>query len=140
MIQPNELRIGNFINKDGVGFIKVGFSTFVHLNSYPITNDQYNPITLTEQVLIDCGYERFYLSESDPLRGLKWMRNKNSVCHGAAGPKAPYGGFVFQLLNGITFNSADRIEVAYLHQLQNLVFALTGEELNVQLSEPKVEK
>lgn len=30
-------------------------------------------------------------------------------------------------------------QIRYVHQLQNLYLALTGEDLNVQLSEPKVE-
>lgn len=80
-----------------------------------------NPISLTEEILLKCGFRYggvtlYFL----PIPKLKceihatWFHNQ----------------YVIEIQN-------DRIpivtEVKHLHQLQNLIHALTGEELNIEL-------
>src|SRR5690606_23732350 len=69
-------------------------------------------IPLTEQWLIDLGLKRMpeseYTLDSYDLAGFKLWMNK--------------GKFLFN----------DKINIDYVHQLQNLYFALTGEELTIK--------
>lgn len=100
MIQANELRFGIYIldakNND---IVKVDFHTFNYIHN---GRTEYNPIPLTEEILLECG-----LDTIDPIL----ICNSDSDC----------------------VYLSDLPHVKYLHQLQNLYFALRGEELNVEL-------
>lgn len=70
------------------------------------------PIPLTEEILLKCGFKR----DSDL---------KNSLCR---------FGIWFNIMNmEATYLSQKLIKINYLHQLQNLYFALTGEELEINM-------
>lgn len=128
MIKTKELRIGNLIelrtNDDklvGIEMVKklegedFGYGKLPNLDNYPIL--------LTEKWLFDFGFKKgdnkrindcFYwimVGSSEfsinPNNGVVWIENKGNV-----------------------FNNPALIE--YVHQLQNLYFALTGEELIIK--------
>ncbi len=113
MINVNELRIGNFVS-----------------NGNPVTVEHYflqdsfadfDPIPITPEILEKCGFENFafeYIHESGV--SLENMRGND----GPGQPDYFYLSFVFK-------NAS--VEIKHLHQLQNLYFALTGEELKVNL-------
>ena len=72
-----------------------------------------NPIPLTKELLLKCGFE-------EEFGGIIYY-NRNQ-------------GIEFNFSNGWCTASRgeyDIVDVQYLHQLQNLYFALTGEELEV---------
>ena len=102
MIKANELRVGNHLFKYGevVKIVEIGIKHKGDTNYYLRSEndncgywiDQFNPIPLTEEILLKCGFKK----RSD----------------------------------GINF-SVNRIK--YLHQLQNLYFALNNQELNIEL-------
>lgn len=108
----NELRIGNYINNSNKvlsitdsGILCTGLSmTGVVLIEIP------KPIPLTEEWLLKFGFE--YKSYG---YGEKEWKQWN------------YKGFN---LNGFEYSSYLKID--YLHQLQNLYFALTNEELTIK--------
>ena len=126
MIKPQELRIGSLLDVDGniikVGKIEENFiswniakdtAKFKIWNPFlPISDKRINPIPLTEEILLKFGFEK----TANP-RELK------------------YGGYSILLLNEIRFvicnymENPPSVKVSTVHQLQNLFFALTGQEL-----------
>lgn len=125
MIQSSDLRLGNVVlDADGRYNSVVEIKQyFVVLNRSKSMEERYipleslRPVPLTEEVLLKCGFERpghsfngeiFHLSEWDDFP-LHWCVAMNK-------------------------NGAILVEkMKYLHELQNLVYALTGKELVVNL-------
>jgi hypothetical protein len=101
----NELRIGNWI-QDGNEFEQI---TIDHLNCLYSGRCEYDPITLTEEWLLKFGFEitdNFQTKDrfqTHKQDGIIWFE---------------YGYIV--------------VELNYVHQLQNLYFALTNEELTIK--------
>jgi hypothetical protein len=118
MIKANELRIGNLVMDDddshdvfNVEEITKGKS---ETENMWFINGRWSedvlPIPLTHEILEKCGFEK----EEDyySYEGFKLWYNDYNFYH---------------------MNSEMLIHVDYLHQLQNLYFALNGEELAVNL-------
>ena len=119
-MQPNEIRVGNCVLKGGDIFI-----------ADPVTimcANNYNPIPLTEEWLVKFGFEKEPLSYS-----------KNIDLFGG-GKKISVSGDYLYIIDSekqttiptdiITIWNKDVKKEFYVHQLQNLYFALTGEELS----------
>lgn len=120
MIQANELRIGNYVKLNG-RIMKPN----AELMSLIITGETIDPmpIPLTPEILEKCGLEKttdnpneYFIRLNNGIDRL--MVSNNSV-----------GIIVF----GSKVLTSWYNHIKSLHQLQNLYFALTGEELNVQL-------
>lgn len=127
-IQKQDLRIGNWIFdagdeqknfqieqicKDSDGFS--GYYVVFRNGSFKssISSDLIQPIVLTPEILEKCGFKT-------PEMYQDTVKFKDGV--------------MLDLHRGkILLRDNDRIELMYLHQLQNLYFALTGEELEVKL-------
>lgn len=132
-MKASELRIGNLIK--GKSPEKKVYEEPVELNEYYFLlflNNMMDvePIPLTEEWLLklgfkQCGYEMLSwkhetLLPSFDLDGINW---------------ADFDEPDYQFLN---YKVADEIlRIDYVHQLQNLYFALTGEELKPQNIENK---
>jgi hypothetical protein len=105
-----ELRIGNWVKQPN-GIIEVFTVSDLDdegdINSY--LEDEIEPIPLTEEWLIKFGFER-------------WNDVYNNFYHKLNGVEIENGNIYVGHGN----------EIKYAHQLQNLYFALTGEELNKQ--------
>ena len=105
MIQPQELRIGDYIEYNGEIIKLDGSLLCCYIQNeleFPI-----NPIPLTEEILLKFWFEKkgdFWFVKS----GIK-IENRNN-------------GFSY-------FRYLNEIKILSVHQLQNLHFALTGEEL-----------
>lgn len=117
-MKANELRIGNLhyyhiVDKvdereewDEISKIDIG--DLYHLNLNP-DDKNYNPIPLTPELLEKCGLKKY------DGYGYKVAQ-----------------GYIIKHANGYFYHYHDlRIRVDYLHQLQNLVFALTGKEIEI---------
>lgn len=129
MIQANELRIGNWIAEKihpglcqpvflySVRVSENNFCTLLkRLNTFP-----YQGIRLTPEILEKCG---FYRIEEEKL-----------FAHDATGIDLVYDkSWHFKYLRKNPKSIVRDIQLAYLHQLQNLYFALTGEELKINLN------
>lgn len=114
MIKPQELRIGNYYKGASRGNIEiVSWQTLRDLSEGKLN---LLPIPLTEEILLKFGFEKEggYLSIGK-LRGAitvcKAERESDSLC---------YRWFV---------NNLKMTDLHFVHQLQNLFFALTNEEL-----------
>ena len=123
-MKQEELRIGNLIqweddSNDIVQVTGISFDHDEYFVSYKETTrnekgdallSEFIPIPLTEEWLIKFGFKQ----DSDL---------KNSLCK---------NGIWFNKVNmEATYLSQKLIKIKYVHQLQNLYFALTGEELKV---------
>lgn len=124
MIHKQELRVGNwFYDKSGnpKQAIALGYETIKVLDENGCLYDDAMPITLTPEILVKCG-----LKLEDAYYGFR---------------KGRY--IILQMSNSFTLflnkieSSPEIMELItgfkYLNQLQNLYFALTSEELTINL-------
>lgn len=114
-IEENELRVGNYLY-DGVGgIIKVEVDDL-----YDNVRKFYKPIELIEEILLKCGFKkidhhRFKIIPSE--YEFYYTISVHDNC--------------FRIYVGDSIICANVI--FYLHQLQNLYFALTNQELEINL-------
>lgn len=133
MIQANELRLGNFIYKIGLDYVmgnpiadyndkevvEVDLDVIENVLKFNNTTDYelYEPIPLTEEYLLRFGFEKT----------MEWTYSKKLV----GNLKLVY--YLGEKGWSIGFkNYSDFSNLTYIHQLQNLYFALTGEELTLK--------
>lgn len=146
MIQPQELRIGNYVeclgdtkqvldiskhfNQNETSRYYVGFKGIV-----PIKCMHLKPIPLTEQWLLDFGFKTKPSCNKDEYHvtlddGWAYM------CLDFEGGASIYA-CLDDFKNGSYACLEEKAIVKHVHQLQNLYFALTGEELKTD-QKPKV--
>lgn len=124
MLDAKDLRIGNYLNKNlksGNGRTltdKIGCQDIVRI--YQNTGSiNYEPIELTEEWLLRFGFERHELDNWFYLKIINdWTRLNINI-----------NGSVCELSIS---NHGAVINVAYVHQLQNLYYALTQKELTLK--------
>jgi hypothetical protein len=134
MIQANELRIGNYVFHQGKPLqitnvldwcVNMEFGEVSGDRNNEIDINEIDPIPLTEEILLKCG---FIIKISDsfsyhfkanviPTDILYLIK----VCF--------YSDGKFMT---VTVGNYDT-KIQYLHELQNLIHTLTGEELNIKL-------
>jgi hypothetical protein len=143
MIKDIDLRIGNLVSENVLGICNVVclFEICAWLNPlnppenklrpvYSIQYENINPIELAEEWLIKLGftkssYEAGYVLGEEDKKSEKcdeYSLSKLSIMDWGNG---------FILSNSFSFDL--RVEIKSVHQLQNLIFALTGKELKATL-------
>lgn len=115
MIQASELRIGNYVSEKVLGICPVGAinSRYVDLvkgDVYEIFLENIEPILLTPEILLACGPIEKGFKILPPVSNSKYRLFKDF----------DFGG-----------NSLLLCELEYVHHLQNLIFHLTGKELEI---------
>lgn len=153
MIKPNELRIGNLVD-DRHGCLLIVSETTSQVvwgnlvdGGIPVARkfDILEPVPLTEDWLRRCGFEvtntdagdRFVWMElqCDDF-SIKYERENPSYFTGPLVPKEPIqsldlvGNGGFDYLGHMDMKN----KINHVHQLQNLYFALTGKELEINKS------
>lgn len=138
MIKANELRIGNRVLVDRLDDDEPWETIVEEIEPYQITvaliprggtwvkPDEIEPITLTAEWLAKMGFvwdESRYDGETRIVR-----KGCLELHHDEDQPKTGYSIALFDDGN-IAFAGHD---IRYVHQLQNLYFALTGEELEIK--------
>ncbi len=106
--------------KDNEVYIEVEDDETGWLNQYICRPNDIEPIPLTEDLLLKCGAKKYYIPSSthfsfdvDSSLELECFAGKlQLVCNS------------MDVLN---------FDIKYLHQLQNLYFAITGKELEIKL-------
>lgn len=124
-MNAQDIRIGNLFSQKGFPmYVEAIFRDTVYLNFEGNEGDVWEedikdlvPIPLTEEILLKAGFEK----EENP-----YLDNFNNDILSLS----IYKGKVYYSLKSKTFIE---IESNYLHQLQNLFFALTGEEIKIEL-------
>lgn len=138
MIDPRELRIGNIlqsIDKDGDGSVIIvkefslgGVNPFVSQAGYEYEyvyekTDYYDwywvvPIELSPEWMVKLGFEKNLGGHYMDIKDLGFMNYDNGILEIGIMAKYPI--------------AAVESKIRYVHQLQNLYFALTGEEITIQ--------
>lgn len=125
MVKTEELRIGNLVcvTTKGGGDIIDSVSQITLFNNSPRITTSFHwhkaePIPLTEEILLDCGLKE--QKEDKPhfvniFGNPHWIQYLKSI-----------EGVVIHIGGGEHFTIPN---IKYVHQLQNLYFALTGKEL-----------
>ena len=125
-MKANELRIGNYINYRIVDKLDerqewdeasiIDGQDLDYLEKNPNDKD-FQPIPLTEEWLLKFGFEKdldgFYRKKASYL--IEVLFHDNGII--------------------VTNQSVSLKHIEYIHQLQNLYFALTGEELTIKENE-----
>ncbi len=122
-MKANELRIGNWVNFlsnpikiEGVTNRLRPNCGYYHFEGFknPMKGIHVSPIELNEEWLLKFGFNSDEITFE--LNGfmLGWFKNNE---------------FYYLPTNQISFRN--KIQIKYLHQLQNLYFAITGNELSV---------
>ncbi len=111
-MRANELRIGNLVTTAGVQ-VKAMAIDIMELENGSL---EIEPIALTEEKLLEFGFEKIY--------------NGSFV-------KDDFFGYLSKSEKGYDLidyegNSVNDNPISHVHQLQNLFFALTGEELQLK--------
>jgi hypothetical protein len=135
MIQPNELRIGNWVGhdaswsvvnekeKEGIVFQWQDYD-FAHVTEGTMSYDSLLPIPLTPEILEKCGFVPCHPIKNFPQYTDYRLETVVINYH-------PDWGFCeFEFGRKDVEERAYLCKVKHLHQLQNLYFALTGTELN----------
>lgn len=122
MINANELRIGNWVryHHDG-GFID---APIFHLTDEDV---RVLPIPLTPEILEKAGF-----TMSDTI----WDEDYLSFRANETQPneiEIKYIDNVIILGTGDSYYDVELTHIKHLHQLQNLIFALTGQELEINI-------
>jgi hypothetical protein len=112
MVNPKELMLGNWI------FSENGFSQTIAAYDFEHTNfDAINPIPLTPEILEKAGFvqQSFFVGKIN-----YWIK----------------GNIVYSSIdNQIELNNPNVFlcKCSHVHQLQNIIYSLTGEELEINL-------
>lgn len=128
MIKPNELRIGNLVYNDylkknkyvtGIFDNNIWLSDNIDEDSDQRASiEACQPIPLTEEWLLKFGFEEKQgYSTSKYWKDDKFLYKLNGY---------------FLVINETYEGEALSDNIQYVHQLQNLYFALTGEELEIK--------
>jgi hypothetical protein len=120
-MKASELRIGNYISPLGVGIDRVLFidardNTIECENFSERPIEDFNPIPLNEEWLVKFGFKKIGGKES-----YLWVLNGFELSEISSGFFIEFGSD-----NKKTFFPL------YIHQLQNLIYALSGEELTIK--------
>lgn len=151
MIQPNELRLGNYVlGESSYGDLLIQIngitSTSIHgvasisgLSVSGMTADEVKPIPLTEEILLKCGFESVEgdgerYNPDDECKNIFEYRLDVGIFYRDLICRPALGWYVFiqnaDLERKWDLRSKD---IYFLHELQNLYFAITGKELEVKL-------
>lgn len=125
-VNVKEFRIGNYIEWCGaIDFIKVintkneNFEYIETCSYLDIPISEIKPIQLTEDILLKCGFEK----GSNIIGDCYFIEHDFGI-----------SDFVLNITKTSNFNIYELdLTINYLHQLQNLYFALTNEELIINL-------
>ena len=117
-MNAHELRIGNYILKND----KLHYCSWMTIRDIKTQSieedDKFEPIPLTDEWLLKFGFEKikseYDVAECfDFLNGILYLDMANQIC--------------YLLSSEFGINCPESV-----HQLQNLYFALTGEELTIK--------
>lgn len=132
-MEAKELRIGNYVTDRGGKALRIDWFerekvcceriTINGIQLHPLTErfEFCKPIELTEELLLKLGFEK--CNDLDTFYSLDIMNGWTKIYYT---PKHN----IFEI--SISYH-ASAVKIKYLHQLQNLYFALTGEELKIEL-------
>lgn len=131
MIEAKELRSGNYVLGNPLSIPRLGIYSngVTKITSHGISeiefgNINYDPLPITEEILIKAG---FTIVKTTTAYGYDCNKYCEEVKYTLRGAWNGENWFAYEILNNGTHK-----KIEYVHQLQNLYFALTGEELKIK--------
>lgn len=130
-MNANELRVNQtYILPDGYHRLPSGVTTLSGGDLSVILDygleEEITPIPITEEPLLKCGFEKNGLTMS----GTEWYEYKRPFIGWGDYRITKRGDSEWAFTLECVIPPTNAVStISYLHQLQNLVFALTGEEL-----------
>jgi methionine salvage enolase-phosphatase E1 len=134
-MEINELRIGNYVNIEGdVVKVKEIYEKSIHYangeyESYA-TEDFIHPIELTGDILINIGFKKGYneiysktIKDDFYEYNVSYQNVKDNK----------YSFVAYGYKNGELKRQIILDNIQYLHELQNIFFSFTNQELNIKL-------
>lgn len=134
-MKANELRIGNYVNIEGdVVKVKEIYEKSIHYangayESYA-TEDFIQPIELTGDILIDIGFKKGYneiYSKTIKVDFYEYNISYQNV------KDNKYSFVAYGYKNGELKRQIRLDNIQYLHELQNVFFSFTNQELEIKL-------
>lgn len=116
-MEAKDLRIGNWFLADTEenNFKQINANEILDFNDDPL-DDYYKPIPITEEWLLKFGFDgKDYFTDLH-------LKSNNYEFH--------YGNNELAIVQ-FEFGYGMFVKIKYVHQLQNIYFALTGEELTL---------
>jgi hypothetical protein len=131
MTKSNELRIGNWVLNYGQ-YVCVEADDIVDCHHQP---ESYDPIPLTPEILEKAGFKKNYWNNSFYPGRFSLSLFEMHNYKGDAFFEYDSIDNILMLLSSDGGDTSTVIEkIQFLHQLQNLYFAITGEELEIDLT------
>jgi hypothetical protein len=124
MIAATDLRIGNWVQTPENDYFKVyqlGSSDVFAGNKTGVGHNAFFPIPLTPDILEKCGFEEVEGNEYYAFFDLEGVRVYIHKIDGSA-----FISYGYATLDAYTNN-------LHLHQLQNIIYALTNNEITINL-------
>lgn len=136
-IKAGELRLGNWVEiprgacrVTGIDDDYISMGGGLGDDRLLYTTEEIKPIPLSKEVLEKCGFEKHLIDKSFPEEGyyysMSLSEDKYIDLGFITGDKNGY-------LEACLFPYEEAFRCRYIHQLQNLYFALTGHELEITL-------
>lgn len=140
MIKANELRIGNYVGIGGDAVLVTGLKP--HDFACTINDHDGFEIIFTEKTPV----QNDWVNDNDQFYGIeitkKWLlgfcfqvprkKNDDLICYEKGNFRVIEDNGEFLITNCKSLPNCPYIPLLYVHQLQNLYFALTGEELTLK--------
>lgn len=130
-MEIRELRIGNYLRCND---IEMSSYFIVNKIDISIISDFIEPITLTEEILLKCGFEKY--NHTNYESGYIIEHNEPSKCVYIRTSLKPTSSVFFAVFNRSECNKNEIQfikKIEYIHDLQNIYKLLTNEELIIQL-------
>lgn len=135
-MKPNELRIGNYVEvfQEGTYQVKgISRNSIYYILEFDSEDgtfeshlDLINPILIAEEWLVKFGFEQKINFPS----GILAIKDKRFVGGWLGISKSLFENWTFYKGSWID-NKVNIAEIKYIHQLQNIYFEITGEELEL---------
>jgi hypothetical protein len=127
-MKANELRIGNYVQYDD---LKNPIKVSIIDTTEQCTKTKAKPIPLTEEWLLKFGFEKV-ITDTEDAYGIDYNLEVPDICY------ISYSDDFSCAIYGSEYASKNSIgavpnwnSIKYVHGLQNLYFAMTGEELTI---------
>jgi len=145
-MKANELRIGNFVNHysewsyrqpDNGPYENFDFQweerDWLGVGESCLELDKIEPIPLTEDWILGFGFHKW--GRDDLPRTLSYSIDWVKIFPPNSFSDFVGYGFMYYKPDPDKSTESARVKIEYVHQLQNLYFALTGHELTIQPNE-----
>lgn len=129
-MKANELRIGNYFIVNWSKEVRRADCLDIRDIAESRITDGVSGVTLTPEILEKCGFKKSLIDDANPDEGVYYSLDlSNDKYCDLLFIEGDKNGFMEVCL----FPYTDTFRYKYLHQLQNLYFALTGEELDGEM-------